>query len=1345
MVDTGKEEQKCDEDLIGRTVKKLFTGYGYFNGKVISFNCRSGYYRVKYDDGDREELELHELKEILADVKNDLAASERPASASRKRLHENDRVEVCGQTEERKLRSKQREVRNKKSKSSSKEIIVGEITTRNSGGDLVNTVAVDVLNGLIKEETAEQTEEPSSSTRSCRSRQLGGPNSQNPPHDEEKGKRGEDQLSKKDNGISKKRLLETPVPDGKSPASRASKRLRECKIPSTPLQQILVSGDKEVGTKVDSSDEDCEESESSGIEEHQKSDSQVQALEVPPLRPLPPSSTDLPIPIESVADLFEVFTFLRSFSWVLFLSPFLLKDFAACLVLKEANGMIDSVHVSLLRLLQRHLERLAADGSKMATIVLRHRDWNFLDSVTWPSYLVAFLLTHGFSKEHGKSLLQLGLGKTEYYRVETTTKLATLSFLCQKALETDEIRAEIATRADLEAEIDLDDTKIHTPKSNTWANWRALTDLSVKRSISFDTDSEQANDKSIGLRTRCLSRSVSYDQGSNIQRIQKSNDGGKRHNGLVARFKEPKDITSPTRNLEQLQDDCDLNSDECVLCGMDGNLICCDGCPAAYHSRCIGLCKLSLPDGDWYCPECIIEQQNENLQLRKSLRGSQFLGMDPHGRVYTATCGYLLVSETSSESNAVQSYYYAYPDLPLVLEFLELCGPVFKEIERGIHQLWRFSHDLSGGTTLIPKNELRNADQQPEILNTLSKEMQEFPSLMSSLSKGPSVEMTVFETQISDTKISSPVPKQLTKFGPNSHMAVTNSALVHAQVEIACCNSIINAIQEPKQGVIAPEITTMEQVLEVVDIEKANDMSQLKPLVVPDIGKSNDRCTGGVLLKRLEQAAENLTVGGAFGNKAITGIGSKTFILVEQVDMADSKAGDILNNADIGILSADSSKTVEQVDKDPTVDKESACNAESGKFENNFEKDVVTLHQCKEDSNTEMDINQKLERGSEGHGQGVLVYDSAQLGQHETCQFETKLPAIEIHTGDKVSKPRHEDLEDNNAAWPSLRLSQNSNILVDQEHLGSPPSASVLQKVTRVRARSQLQEDFLEDDRSSKAYLFVNHYILGDAAASAAANFITASAGEKQALEGTGSQKKAWATLQMKAFSEAPVTFYWPSTKKKLMETPKERCGWCFACQSPNRKTCFLNQVAKKLSAGAALILGGIRSIKKGHDHLPAVASYMLYMEDNIHGLLVGPWEKTEQRRRWRKRVEQAASIHDIKAALLEMGCGLRMVALNNDWSKIVEDAPELIPSSVVAASVAGVSVKKAPGGRRGRREVPHVEKGTISVGGSAWGIHWWRGGRLARNFLDWETLPCATIRKASRQDSLLGCTYKMA
>jgi hypothetical protein len=53
---------------------------------------------------------------------------------------------------------------------------------------------------------------------------------------------------------------------------------------------------------------------------------------------------------------------------------------------------------------------------------------------------------------------------------------------------------------------------------------------------------------------------------------------------------------------EELQDI--ENQDECAVCRKEGELLCCDGCPASYHRECIGMSKYSLPEGRWLCPEC---------------------------------------------------------------------------------------------------------------------------------------------------------------------------------------------------------------------------------------------------------------------------------------------------------------------------------------------------------------------------------------------------------------------------------------------------------------------------------------------------------------------------------------------------------------------------------------------------------------------------------------------------------------------------------------------------------------------------------------------------------------------
>ena len=56
----------------------------------------------------------------------------------------------------------------------------------------------------------------------------------------------------------------------------------------------------------------------------------------------------------------------------------------------------------------------------------------------------------------------------------------------------------------------------------------------------------------------------------------------------------------------------DHNYDACVLCGLGGNLLCCDGCPAAFHVKCGGENnKIIMSDGQWLCEECRIKKEND--------------------------------------------------------------------------------------------------------------------------------------------------------------------------------------------------------------------------------------------------------------------------------------------------------------------------------------------------------------------------------------------------------------------------------------------------------------------------------------------------------------------------------------------------------------------------------------------------------------------------------------------------------------------------------------------------------------------------------------------------------------
>lgn len=88
---------------------------------------------------------------------------------------------------------------------------------------------------------------------------------------------------------------------------------------------------------------------------------------------LPPSSQNLNLDDVPVLELFSVYACLRSFSTLLFLSPFELEDLVAALKSEVPSILFDSIHVSMLQTLRKHLEYLSNnEGSQSASICLRY-------------------------------------------------------------------------------------------------------------------------------------------------------------------------------------------------------------------------------------------------------------------------------------------------------------------------------------------------------------------------------------------------------------------------------------------------------------------------------------------------------------------------------------------------------------------------------------------------------------------------------------------------------------------------------------------------------------------------------------------------------------------------------------------------------------------------------------------------------------------------------------------------------------------------------------------------------------------------------------------------------------
>ncbi|XP_043692169.1 DDT domain-containing protein PTM-like [Telopea speciosissima] len=353
----------------------------------------------------------------------------------------------------------------------------------------------------------------------------------------------------------------------------------------------------------------------------------VEPSHLPPKLALLPSSKNLNLDEIPILDLFSVYSFLRSFSTSLFLSPFDLEAFVAAVKCKFANSLIDFIHFSILQTLKLHLEFLSKEGPESASACLRVLNWEFLDLITWPVFLVEYLLIRDSELKPGFDLCQLKLMDDDYYKLPAALKVEILRCLCDDVIEVEAIRMELNRRM-LSSELDLD----------------------IDRNVSF-VGNKKKKDPVDDLGGSCLTQ-------------------------------------------EMVDETNDWNSDECCLCKMDGSLICCDGCPAAYHSRCVGILKDLLPEGEWYCPECVVGKRDLQRKSPRSLRGAELLGIDPYGRVYFGSCGYLLVFDSCDTDCSY--YYYHKNDLDAIIEVLKSSESLYGEIIRAVSMHWDISVNPSG-------------------------------------------------------------------------------------------------------------------------------------------------------------------------------------------------------------------------------------------------------------------------------------------------------------------------------------------------------------------------------------------------------------------------------------------------------------------------------------------------------------------------------------------------------------------------------------------------------------------------------------------------------------------------
>ncbi|NXO23527.1 AIRE regulator, partial [Cisticola juncidis] len=74
------------------------------------------------------------------------------------------------------------------------------------------------------------------------------------------------------------------------------------------------------------------------------------------------------------------------------------------------------------------------------------------------------------------------------------------------------------------------------------------------------------------------------------------------------------------------------NEDECAACGDGGELICCDGCPRAFHLACLVPPLPHVPSGTWRCGSCVENVTEPGQTLEADLpveRPHEILGEAP--------------------------------------------------------------------------------------------------------------------------------------------------------------------------------------------------------------------------------------------------------------------------------------------------------------------------------------------------------------------------------------------------------------------------------------------------------------------------------------------------------------------------------------------------------------------------------------------------------------------------------------------------------------------------------------------------------------------------------------------
>lgn len=345
------------------------------------------------------------------------------------------------------------------------------------------------------------------------------------------------------------------------------------------------------------------------------------------------SSTDVHVSVPSAAigDLYSAYVILRSFSWQVRLSPFSFEDFCKAMLVQGATQLMDEIHVCVLRALA--MDEVQSERNE------RTLDLGLLDQVTWPSYVweMLRLLQDPLSKyewTHRCHDLRKDLREEERVAAgDGTSQFREIgSFRNGVRIPEKKLAAEESSKRRRWAFEPVDVThmdsqlraEVPRPIDNTI---HGSADVSAQGHFALVAPAPLPQQqeyyvlpidmKAAILARLCDSLLECTTFRAEIDRREAAGAFVSGTGGEGGAF--PLMTPEEKKRAEDhavLNSQSDANTDACVLCGVGGNLICCDGCPAAYHMRCLGESGKSLGDGDWLCPECAVGGRDETAGLR---------------------------------------------------------------------------------------------------------------------------------------------------------------------------------------------------------------------------------------------------------------------------------------------------------------------------------------------------------------------------------------------------------------------------------------------------------------------------------------------------------------------------------------------------------------------------------------------------------------------------------------------------------------------------------------------------------------------------------------------------------